>query len=181
MNCTAEQLVDQFLVMQCQDGEASALRTLVDRWQGRLWRHAYRLTRDHEGAWESMQEAWLGIIRGLSRLGDPACFRPWAYRIVTRKAADWIRRHQRSRNRNRTLDADPPAPAEGSDISSEVRAILASLPVAQRAVLSLRYLEELSIAEIAVILDIPTGTVKSRLHHARDRLKRLLETRRESG
>jgi RNA polymerase sigma-70 factor (ECF subfamily) len=92
MSRSVEQVVDEILVMDCQSGRVKALEMLVSRWQKRLWRYAYHLTGDSEAAWDVTQESWLGIIRGISRLNDPAKFRAWAYQIVTNKASDWIRR-----------------------------------------------------------------------------------------
>ena len=172
-----EQLVDAMLVLRCQSGEVKAMETLVERWQKPLWRHAYRLTGNEDAAWDTVQEAWIGIVRGLMRLEDPECFRRWAYRIVTHKATDWIRRNRQTRHRSRELDAnttpariDPsPGPAE------EAQRLLARVPFDQRTILALRYVDDCSTAEIAEILDIPEGTVKSRLHHARLELKQYLE------
>jgi RNA polymerase sigma-70 factor (ECF subfamily) len=171
-----ERIVDQLLVMRCQDGEAEAMDRLVRRWQRPLWRHAYRLTANAEAAWEATQEAWLGIVRGIRRLDDPARFRAWAFRIVTRKAVDWIR-HRRRRRRDQVLEeheAAAPPPA-GNDEADRAAAMLKRLAPSRRAILSLRYLEGLSNAEIADALGVPEGTVKSRLHHARNELRRLLE------
>jgi RNA polymerase sigma factor (sigma-70 family) len=91
-----EQLVDELLVMDAQSGRVKAMEMLVCRWQKRLWRYACRLTGSPEAAWDVTQEGWLGIVRGLSRLSDPARFRPWAYRIVTNKANDWISKSARA-------------------------------------------------------------------------------------
>ena len=108
-------------------------------------------------------------------MDDPARFRQWAYRIVTNKAADWIHRHQRLRELNRELPEQIPAAEEagGSHDAERLRAVLGRMPARQRVVLSLRYLDGFSTAEIARILRIPVGTVKSRLHHARRKLEEL--------
>jgi len=87
-----EQLIDEILVMDCQNGRVKALEILVSRWQKRLWQYAYRLTGNTEGAWDVTQESWLGIIKGIRKLNDPANFRAWAYRITTNKSIDWIRK-----------------------------------------------------------------------------------------
>ena len=76
MTGPSEQIVDEILVMDCQSGRSQALDMLVGRWQKRLWRYACRLTGDSEAAWEVTQESWLGIVRGIRRLNDPARVRP---------------------------------------------------------------------------------------------------------
>ncbi len=170
-----EQLIDELLVMECQDGNAKALETLVSRWQKRLWRYACRLTGDPEAAWEVTQESWLGVIRGLPRLNDPARFRPWIYQIVTRKARDWIARNAKLRRRRAEAVAEEPIPGprQNQETADELQNVLARLPEPGRTVLTLYYLEGLPVAEIAHVLGIPAGTVKSRLHAARNELKTL--------
>lgn len=170
-----EQIIDEILVLDCQSGHAEALDLLVERWQRRLWRYACRLTGDAEAAWEVTQESWLGIVRGIRRLHDPARFRSWAYRIVTNKANDWIRRKVGRARVEPSEAIDPPACDDRSarEAEADLEVILHRLPERSRMVLTLYYLEELGLAEISRILRVPIGTVKSRLHHARAEFKRL--------
>jgi RNA polymerase sigma factor (sigma-70 family) len=170
-----EQLIDELLVMECQDGNAKALEALVSRWQKRLWRYAYRLTGNAEAAWEVTQESWLGAIRGLPRLNDPARFRPWIYQIVTHKARDWMAANSKARRRRAQAAAGEPAPGPqpNQETADELQGMVARLPESARTVLTLYYLEGLPVAEIANVLGIPAGTVKSRLHAARNELKAL--------
>jgi RNA polymerase sigma-70 factor (ECF subfamily) len=178
----SEQIVDEILVMDCQSGRAEALDLLVSRWQKRLWRYACRLTGDAEGAWEVTQESWLGIVRGIRRLSDPARFRPWAYRIVTNKANDWIKRKIKH---SASESDDPPEPRacdsrQASETAADLEAILSRLPERSRTVLTLYYLEELDVTEITRVLNIPAGTVKSRLYTARAEFKRQWRAANES-
>jgi RNA polymerase sigma factor (sigma-70 family) len=170
-----ERIIDELLVMECQDGSVRALDRLVSRWQKRLWRYAYRLTGDAEAAWDVTQESWLGVIRGLARLHDPARFRPWIYQIVTRKADDWIAGNAKTRRRRVEMKSEEPEEDQWQDRedSDEIQNLLRELPDQSRTVLTLYYLEGLSIAEAAQVLGIPEGTVKSRLHAARNELKAL--------
>lgn len=172
------------LVLRCQAGDAGAMERLVGRWQPRLLRHALRLTGDPEAASDAVQEAWLAIVRGLRRLQDPARFRSWAYRIVSRKCSDWIRGRQRRRRLGRRAAEDGTRPGadtltgsepEGDDRVTQVRRRLRSLPAERRAILAMHYGEGMSVREIAASLEIPEGTVKSRLFHARNQLRASLE------
>jgi RNA polymerase sigma-70 factor (ECF subfamily) len=175
-----EQVLDELLVMRCQDGEADALEQLVLRWEGRLWRHAQRLTGDEAAAWDVLQESWLAVVRGIRRLADPATFGRWVYRIVTNKCADFIRRAARDRRLAERMQeraraaAAPPRPAAGGRCEA-IRAALERLSPDRQVILALRYREEFTTAEIAEILGVAAGTVKSRLHHARNELKRIVE------
>lgn len=171
----SEQLVDELLVMDAQSGRLKALEMLVSRWQKRFWRYAYRLTGNSEAAWDITQESWLGIVRGISRLNDPAKFRPWAYRIVTNKTNDWIRNRAKGPLRpvesitNRRCQSQP----HSGETSADLQSVMRQLPSQSRTVLTLYYLDEFGLAEVAAILRIPPGTAKSRLHAARREFKRL--------
>ena len=175
----SEQLVDEILVMDCQSGRGQALDMLVSRWQKRLWRYARRLTGSSEAAWEVTQESWLGIVRGIRRLNDPARFRGWAYRIVTNKSRDWIRKKSKS-----SVDERIERPLHDglltNETSADLETILGRLTERNRTVLTLHYLEEIGLAEIARILRVPKGTVKSRLHTARAEFKRLWQGKDET-
>lgn len=179
MRRTHEDIQDELLVLQCQAGDRNALKLLITRWQPRLTRLAWRLTGERESSRDAVQEAWLAIVRGLRRLHDPATFRTWAYRIVRNKCADWTRRRVTQRRAANQWQAETSAatdePAGPSDEIDRLRAAMATLPHEQRTVLTLHYSDELSVVEIARVLDIPAGTVKSRLFHARQRLKEVLE------
>jgi len=175
MRNASEQVVDEILVMDSQDGNAKAMEMLVSRWQKRLWQHAHRLTGDTEAAWDITQQSWLAIIKGLRKLHDPANFKAWAYRITTNKSADWIKRRQKQRQKETAIDEVQEARDRRNEVESDsgLRELLEKLDIRKRAVLSLYYFEQLSIAEIGSALKIPAGTVKSRLSNARKELKEL--------
>lgn len=168
---------DQWLVLRFQDGDKRALAELVERWQPRLFRQAMRLVERPADAEEVVQTAWVSIVRGLRGLRDPACYRRWAYRIVTNKAADWIRLRQRDRILAQPLEEEPSdtTPGEQAEEVDILRCTLRQLPNDQRMILGLFYLEEMSVSEVAHVLDLSPGTVKSRLFHARKKMKEKLE------
>ncbi|MBN1509133.1 MAG: sigma-70 family RNA polymerase sigma factor [Sedimentisphaerales bacterium] len=171
----AEQIVDELLVMECQDGSVRAMDRLVERWQKRLWRYAYRLTGDPEAAWDITQESWLAIVRGILHLDDPARFPSWAYRIVTNKARDWMAGAVKARQMPAGHVGNE-AGVSGVDdrgIHDDLHALMSRLSEPSRTVLTLCYLEGFAVVEIAAILRVPPGTVKSRLHSARKELKTL--------
>ena len=170
MDRSVEQIADEILVMDCQSGRVGALEILVSRWQKRLWQYAYGLTGDSEAAWDVTQDSWLGIIRGIRRLNDPARFRSWAYRIVTNKASDWIKRNKALKKAD-VGDLDDRPHKERKDTG--LAELLEKLDIKKRVVLSLYYFEQLSVPEIGTALRIPNGTVKSRLYNARNELKEL--------
>lgn len=161
-------------------GRAQDFAALVTLFDSRLRSHARRLCDDSETARDIVQESWAAIARGLSGLRDEGAFLPWALRIVTRTAAQDVARRQRHRRAEaghaETLRHEAEeTPAEPHDLA----AALATLPAPHRATLALFYLEEMSVAEVAVALDIPPGTVKTRLMHARQKLRAYLEGERD--
>ncbi len=166
----SEQIIDEILVLDCQAGRAKAMEILVSRWHRRLWQHAYRLVGDADAAWDITQQSWLTIIKGIRKLREPAYFKTWAYRITTSKAVDWIRRGRRQRHLGIEAIPDPQTDAARDRVVEE---LLEKLDVKKKVVLSLYYFEQLTVTEISIALKIPKGTVRSRLHNAREELKRL--------
>ena len=177
MRSNVSRIFDEYLVTSARAGDAGAFTRLAESWQKRLLAHAYRLTGDPELARDVVQDAWTDIVRGLPGLKEPSVFPAWAYRIVTRRAADAIGRAQRKRRTEAAYAAEP-VPQEVSASNMEIGAdtnplhlAIKALPTKQRAVISLFYLEEFSITEISVALSVPAGTVKTRLMHARKKLR----------
>lgn len=161
---------DQLLVMNAQDGDAAAMEKLVSRWQKRLWQHAFRLTDDQTAAWDVTQQSWLGIIKGLRKLHDPANFRAWAYGITTNKSIDWIRKAKAARH----ISIEEIEEQQHKEkTNTGLKELLEKLEFKKKLILTLYYFENLNIAEIGIALNIPRGTVKSRLHNARKELKEL--------
>ena len=180
MTRTSETIYEEMLVLKCQDGEEPAFNELFARWNPRLLRHALRLTGRPEAARDAIQESWIAIVRGIKKLRDPAMFQSWAYRIVGNKCADWVRKASRRRSLHDELVQEAKQVTDEKDESTngEIDRLLEALKemsAEDRALLALFYQESLGIAEIARCLGIPPGTVKSRLHHARNRLKESME------
>lgn len=126
-----------------------------------------------------VQEAWVEILRGMARLNVAAAFPAWAYRIVTRRCHRLFHHLARepfeSEESADDTDIQGHRGAEFAAEMSIVMGAISTLPAAQRAALTLFYTEDLSVAEIAIALDVPPGTVKTRLMHARRKVRVLLE------
>jgi RNA polymerase sigma factor (sigma-70 family) len=153
-------------------GRAPDFVALVDLAGPRLLAHARRLSDDGETAQDIVQEGWTAIARGLHGLRDDRAFLPWALAIVTRAAARELKARIRARETIAELAREHAEPgAEPPDLRSAID----ELPAGQRAALALFYLDGLSVAEVATALAIPPGTVKTRLMHARNRLRALME------
>ena len=170
MNQQYSNIENQLLVMDAQDGDAKAVEKLVNIWNKRLWRHAYRVTCDEQASWDITQQGWLAILKGLKKLHDPARFQAWAYRIITNKAIDWIKKNKS--NKHIGIDQAPEIQSR-PDSDLGIMESLDQLDSKKKTILTLYYFEQLTVREIGIALKIPGGTVKSRLYSARNELKEL--------
>ena len=131
------------------------------------------MTRDAHAAEDIAQEAFLQAIRVLDRFDRARPFAPWLHRIVTNRALDWARAH--ALRRPAASDGEPVAPEIRSDLSDDLAEAIGRLAPDQRAVIVLRYLLEHTPGEIAEMLELPRGTVNSRLRRALDELAGTVE------
>lgn len=178
---TTARLFDEYLAAAARAGDRGAFGRLAERWQPKLLAHAWRLMGEAEEARDVVQDAWVDIARGLARLDDASLFPAWAYRIVSRRAADVIQKRARARRLGAALTAETrPADetAERMEMAADAEPLaraIAGLPPEQRAAVALFYTEDFSVAEIAAATGVPVGTVKTRLMHARAKLRAALK------
>lgn len=181
MQRNSERILDEYLLAAALTGDRPSWQRLVSRWQPRLMRHAWRVLGDADRAADAVQEAWIEILRGLGRLDDLAAFPAWAFQIVTRRCQRLFRSSDQDRRAAEAQildDAEIASESDAGEIHADIDQVMGALqklPHAQRSVLALFYLESLSVAEIAVALDVPPGTVKTRLMHARNKIRAQLE------
>jgi RNA polymerase sigma-70 factor (ECF subfamily) len=161
-------------VRGAQAGSVSDLEALFKAHWPRAYRAAYLVVHDAAAAEDIAQEAFLAAVRALDRFDRKRPFAPWLHRIVVNRAIDWAR----ARNlRAEVLDEAPEVadePRSQVAYSEGVAAGLASLAPEHRAVIVLRYLLEYTPGEIADLLELPRGTVNSRLRRGLDRLAETL-------
>ena len=174
----SKKIFDGLLVLEYQNGNREALNILVKRYQKDFYRFAIWYTRDADLAQDIVQDGWTTIIRKLNTLKDPDRFKSWAIRIIIRKSQDQLSAIGRSRKFKANYMQD-----EGIDMASEdakaeklkrLRHAIDRLSFNQQMVIRLFYTEAYSLKEMSTILDISEGTVKSRLYHAREKLKSLI-------
>ncbi len=176
---------DELLVQRFRSGDTEALTRLIRRFHPKLVRMIGYQIRDNGPAEDIAQECWYAIIKRLPDLDLRIGFHAWAASIARRKAIDWIRSQQRSRKRADELrhQSESGSTSDSVDETGErvemVRDGIRQLPPTQRIVLEMFYLENLSLREIAGVLRISSGTVKSRLFYARENLRKLIDTQSE--
>jgi RNA polymerase sigma-70 factor (ECF subfamily) len=161
------------LIREAQRGSRDALAVLYGAHWGHAQRAAYLVVHDAGAAEDIAQEAFLAAVDGLDRFDRRRPFAPWLHRIVVNRAIDWARREALRRSAG---DPEHAATAVHVDQpAGELMPALAQLPPEQRAVVVLRYLLEYTPGEIARMLELPRGTVNSRLRRGLDRLRDLIE------
>ncbi|MFG1706893.1 RNA polymerase sigma factor [Nonomuraea sp. M3C6] len=170
-------MTDELLVVRSQLGERAALAELVARWRVPVWTYVRRML-DAERADDVSQEVWLAVVRGLPRLREPARFAPWLFTIARRSVADRLRSQYAWEGEELAAgDVVAGDPVEAMVDRAELISALSGLPVLEREILVLFYLEDLSVEDCAQICQVPAGTVKSRLNRARRLLREHLEER----
>ena len=184
MNKT-NKIVDGWLVLQYQSGNEKALPLLVTRWHKKFCSKAYWVTNDMHASKDIAQESWKMMMNKIHRLKDPNSFGPWALTIVYRKSIDFIKDNKKEIEKinkyhyeQATITNDKTI--DKSDIKKALLQAIKLLSEHHQIVINLFYVEEYSLKEIGNILDISIGTAKSRLFHAREKLKAILKEKKDN-
>jgi len=176
------------LIQRCIAGDATAFEPLVEKYRQRVWRLAYQVLHDREEAWDVAQEAFVRAFHSLPSFRQQSAFYTWLFRITVNVATD---RHRQRGAQSRAFGPErvteeewartTPDPGGGPDQEAtraeqreRIKKALDALPPKARTIIMLSDVEGLSYREIAEVLNCPIGTVMSRLHNARKRLKGLL-------
>jgi RNA polymerase sigma-70 factor (ECF subfamily) len=180
---------DQRLIAECLHGKTAAFGVLVRRYQERLYHSVYRLVENAEDAQDVVQEAFLNAYQSLDGFKGDSLFFTWLYRIAVNTAISFKRKHRvlaRTESRTNGEPAmeplDPSATSrpehalEQAELGTRVRQALARLSPEHRAVLVMKDMEGHKYETMAEVLQVPIGTIRSRLHRARLELRELLET-----
>jgi len=169
----------ELLVLRCRQRRPDALEELIQAWERPLLYYVRRLVDNDDEARLVLQEAWVKVFEGLGGLRNPERLPAWLYRIARNTAVS----HLRAKCRERTLfESDDGARIAGHgdahldlDDAERIHYGLGRISLVHREVLTLFFLQDLSLEEIASVLEVPVGTVKSRLHHAKQALRAVLE------
>jgi RNA polymerase sigma-70 factor (ECF subfamily) len=168
----------ELLALRCRAGDRAAFESLVRETEGRLFYFVRRLVRDEADAWDVLQQTWVRAVRGVASLDDPARVLPWLYRIARNAAFTHVRRRADEPDSLDGLDADVASDDDGGPAFDDVEAVhsgLDALSLPHREVLVLTFLNEMSEDDVATVLGVPPGTVKSRLHYAKRALRRAMD------
>ena len=168
---------DEWIALRCQAGDSTGFEDLVALMERPLLYYAAKLTGNAQTAYDVLQDVWVKVFSGIRGLKNPASLRPWLYRITHGLAVDRIRQHV---SRERAEEAHVDGLQEAEDISftredaAAIHEALNDLEPRHREVLVLYFLEDFSLSEIAAVVGCSEGTVKSRIHYAKRRMKEIL-------
>jgi RNA polymerase sigma-70 factor (ECF subfamily) len=181
---TAKRAAEQIAVLRCQLGDEGAFETLYDRYSNQVFYYLRRLLGGSEQAEDALQEVWLTVYRRVATLNNPGAFKAWLFRIahnraisILRKSGRWVALDELPDDAGGDIATIVESPSdEGIDDEdvARVHAALDRLAPVHRDVLTLRFMGELSYAEIAEVTGCALGTVKSRIHHAKAALRQAL-------
>ncbi len=171
-------LEDELIVVRCQLGERSAFDELIQRWHVPVRQYARRMTGDDVAADDTVQEVWLRVLRGISRLREGVKLRAWLFGIARNVLMDRLRQQYALLLKEEVDIEDMAAEDSPPYLEKEMTTMLCELtrlPMIENEILTLFYLQELSLGDVALVLGIPLGTVKSRLFRARQMLRHEME------
>lgn len=181
-------LEDEELVALSQGGSEEAYAVLVERYSDYVYTIAARILGDEEDAYDAAQEAFVRAYRAIGRFRGDAKFSSWLYRIATNRALTHLKRKRRRApavdidagpHIESAIDLEPPRTRPDqvladAEFRAEVRAAVAKLPDQYRTVITLFYLEQRSYKEVADVLGLPMGTLKTHLHRGRAMLRKII-------
>lgn len=183
---------EALLIADLCEGDETALAPLVEKYKRMVYRLAMQITKNHADADDVMQETFIKVYRSIRTFRKDAAFETWLYRIAVNEALNFVKR--RERQRESTLETaseadyeaitryraqvanDPHVHAEKAELRHHVTEAVNSLSLKHRTVVILHEFEGLTHAEIASILNCSEGTIRSRLHYARKKLRTLLKS-----
>lgn len=173
-------IIDAKLVVDYKSGNNEALAQLVKRWHKTFCSKAHWIVKDKQVAKDIAQDTWKTIIENLDGLKDPKTFASWSLRIVCNKSFDWVKKNNKTKDKLQTYNYGKEAHEmnERNDKEHIQRCLLKAinaLPTHQQMVIKLFYTQEYSLKEISKTLNISEGTAKSRLYHAREKLKLIIK------
>ena len=178
-----QRLHERVLVLRAQIGDRAAFHELVTLYQERLTYYVHRLVQDSHQSRDILQQVWLDVFRTLGKLQSPGAFRVWLYRIAHDRVVTYIRREIMDSDAREQLAVDAIETQHWNDLDllenvELVHFALNKLSVIHREIMTLRFLEEMDVKEIARVMECSEGTAKSRLHYAKNAMRRIIAEER---
>jgi len=174
-----EKIYYELLIHRCWRRDNDAFEELIQKWEKPLFYYIRRLVDSEKDTWDLLQQTWLKVIQGIGRLKEPQSLPAWLYRIARNTVMSYLREKYSNKvlikNKEDISNIGTDSEAIHFEDAEQVHYGLNKLSLAHREVLTLYFLEDFSVSEIAEVLEISPGTVKSRLYHAKRALRAILE------
>ena len=179
MDRTEREIFLELLLTRYRRGDETAIPELIKNWERPLFYYIRRFVPVEEDAWDILQNVWMNVIKGLRKIRDGRALSAWLYKIAHNCALNHLRQsHRLITLDEETIERETIRESNDFDLhpadAINLHRAIESLPLSQRETVVLFFLENFSLEEIARITDTPAGTVKSRLHYAKQTLKRIL-------
>ena len=186
-------MTENEIIQKCKKGSREAFNELFSRYQSQVINIAYGMLSDREDAYDAAQEVFVKVYKSINSFGEQSSFTTWLYRITANTCSDFLRKRQRSANvvsmstyteENKEFDiedenASVESGIELSERQAAVRKAISELKEEHRLIITMCDLQGMSYDEIAAVLKLPPGTVKSRINRARNALRAILSDRKE--
>jgi len=169
----------ELLVLRCSQGQKDAIEELVANWEQRLFYYIHKLIEDEQDAWAILQEVWIKVIQNIKKVREPRKLPVWLYTIARQTVISHLRkkysRKMLYQEKENDSDIEDCNSQYAFDNAEQVHYGLSRISLQHRDILTLFFLQDLSLEEIAETLQVPEGTVKSRIYYAKKALKNVLE------
>jgi RNA polymerase sigma-70 factor (ECF subfamily) len=179
MNESQREVIEcELLWLRCRRGDPEVLEHLIRKLESPLYYFVRRIVANDADSWDVMQHVWISVFAGMSTVSSGSTLKPWIYRTARNTALNHIRANRRYRaavEEYAELSPEPEEAQSAFDNAEEVHWALDQLELAYREALTLYFLEQMPVRDMAEVLELPEGTVKSRLHHGRRKLRSILE------
>jgi RNA polymerase sigma factor (sigma-70 family) len=177
-----ELIYNELLVLRCRQGNKKAFEELIGLWEGKLLYYIRRLVDNEEDAWQILQQVWVVVFHGITKIRETNKFPAWLYGIARNSALNHLRSKYSESSFLKEYEEYKDASisqfedcSEVFDNAEQVHYGLSKMSLSYREILTLFFFEDLSLIEIAAVLQLPVGTVKSRLYYAKQALRKAIE------
>jgi RNA polymerase sigma-70 factor (ECF subfamily) len=168
------------LWLRCRRGDPEVLERLVQKLERPLYYFVRRIVANDADSWDVMQHVWVKVFASMATVSSASTLKPWIYRTARNTALNYVcadRRYRAAIEDYRELSAESEETQEAFENAEEVHRALDQLELPYREALTLYFLEQMPVRDMAEVLELPEGTVKSRLHHGRRKLRSILESK----
>ena len=171
-----DQILDEILILSAKRGDSKAISLIIKKWQKPVKSFIYRTVNNPSPVNDISQEVWKTVLENIRKLKEPSSYKSWIFRIAYNKSIDWLRAKSQELDFNSEYSLEKTTEVNTSlELEENLRICLKKLPAQNYIVLKLHYLDRMTLNEMSSVLNVPIGTLKSKLFHSREKLKSLIK------